>query len=157
MRAVRFGSYSIAATFAGTANLSRRKSMRRYCRLWPPPRYRAVIWPWLLRPPLPRLGSSSDFSGVDVVISAKSDTDRKRVAGVTGLNCRMPILALEYRYGVAFLERDDRLLPRRPAADVTPVALALGAHHEGAHVRHAHLEQGLHGRADLRLRRLGLH
>src|SRR5205814_854004 len=63
MRAVRFGSYSIAATLAGTPNFSRRKSMRRYCRLWPPPRYRAVIWPLLLRPPVPRRGSTSDFSG----------------------------------------------------------------------------------------------
>jgi hypothetical protein len=30
--------------------------------------------------------SSSDFSGVERVISAKSDTERKRVPGVTGLN-----------------------------------------------------------------------
>src|ERR1051326_6429269 len=135
MRAVRFGSYSIAATLAGTPNFSRRKSMRRYCRLWPPPRYRDVIWPLLLRPPVPRFRSSSDFSGVVFVISSKSDTERNRVAGVTGLNCRMPMSALEYLDRVALFERHDRLLPRRPAAHVAAVALPLGAHHQGPHVR----------------------
>src|ERR1041385_801285 len=120
MRAVRFGSYSIAATLAGTPNFSRRKSMRRYCRLWPPPRYRDVIWPLLLRPPVPRFGSSSDFSGVVFVISSKSDTERNRVAGVTGLNCRMPMSALEYLDRVALFERHDRLQspPRHGARKV---------------------------------------
>src|ERR1051325_2773391 len=157
MRAVRFGSYSIAATLAGTPNFSRRKSMRRYCRLWPPPRYRDVIWPLLLRPPVPRFGSSSDFSGVGFVISSQSDTERNRVAGVTGLNCRMPMSALEYLDRVALFERHDRLLPRRPAAHVAAVALPLGAHHQGPHVRDRHVEQRLDGRADLRLGRLRLH
>jgi hypothetical protein len=32
------------------------------------------------------IGSSSDFSGVVVVMSEKSDTERKRVPFVTGLN-----------------------------------------------------------------------
>ena len=40
MRALRFGSYSIAATFAGTPSLFRLKSTRRYRCLWPPPRWR---------------------------------------------------------------------------------------------------------------------
>src|SRR5438874_3002488 len=157
MRAVRFGSYSIAATLAGTPNFSRRKSMRRYCRLWPPPRYRAVMWPLLLRPPVPRFGSSSDFSGVVFVISPKSDTERNRVAGVTGLNCRMPMSALEHLDRVALLEGHDRLLPRRPAAHVAAIALPLGAHHQRPHVRYGHLEQRLDGRADLRLGGLCLH
>src|SRR2546425_555273 len=121
MRDVRFGSYSMPATLAGMPNFSRRKSMRRYWRLCPPPCHRLVMWPLLLRPPVRRSGSSSDFSGVVSVISAKSDTDRKRVAGVTGLNCLIPMSALEDRYGVALLEGDDRLLPRRPAADVAPI------------------------------------
>ena len=43
MRAVRFGSYSIAATFAGTPSLSRRQSMMRNRRLWPPPTCRVVM------------------------------------------------------------------------------------------------------------------
>src|SRR5919109_1942280 len=115
------------------------------------------MWPLLLRPPLPRNGSTKDFSGVPFVISSKSDTERKRVAGVTGLNCRMPMLALEHRYGVALLEDDDRLLPRRPAPHVTPIALALGAHHQRPHVGHGHLEQRLDRRADLRLGGFRLH
>ena len=45
MRQLRFGSYSMAATLAGTPSLTRLKSMRRYWRLWPPPRWRAVLRP----------------------------------------------------------------------------------------------------------------
>src|SRR3954469_21335775 len=37
MRQLRFGSYSTAATLAGTPSLMRRKSTTRYWRLWPPP------------------------------------------------------------------------------------------------------------------------
>src|SRR5438309_10015818 len=129
MRAVRFGSYSIAATLAGTANFSRRKSMRRYCRLWPPPRYRDVMWPLLLRPPVPRFGSSSDFSGVVFVISPKSDTERNRVAGVTGLNCRMPMSALEHLDRVALFEGYDSLLPCWPPAHFAIVALPRSEEH----------------------------
>ena len=44
------------------------------------------MWPWLSRPPLFLIGSSSDFSGVVRVISEKSETERKRVLLVTGLN-----------------------------------------------------------------------
>src|SRR6266536_6416110 len=96
MRDVRFGSYSIAATLAGMPNLSRRKSIRRYCRLCPPPCHRFVMWPLLLRPPVRLSGSSSDFSASPLVTSAKSETERNRVAGVIGRNCRMPISALEH-------------------------------------------------------------
>jgi hypothetical protein len=76
MRAERLGSYSIVATLAGTPRLSRLKSMMRYIRLCPPPRRRIVMWPELLRPPLRRRGSSKLFSGLSVVISAKSETVR---------------------------------------------------------------------------------
>src|SRR2546425_11604521 len=141
----------------GMPNLSRRKSMRRYCRLWPPPRYRAVMWPLLLRPPLPLSGSSSDFSGVVFVISSKSETERNRVAGVTGLNCRMPISALEHRDRITLFEHDDRLFPGWPSPDVPPVGAALGAHDHGTHVGHGDLEQRLDGRPDLRLGRVRMH
>src|SRR5882762_9855883 len=157
MRAVRFGSYSTAATFAGTANFSRRKSMRRYWRLCPPPIYRLVMCPLLLRPPVRLSGSSSDFSGSVFVMSAKSETERKRVAGVIGRNCRMPISALEHLDGVALFEGDDRLLPGRPPAGVAPVRLALGAHDQGPHARHGNLEQRLDRGLDLRLARLEMH
>src|SRR5512145_2816870 len=119
MRAVRLGSYSISATRPGIPNLFRLKSILRYCRLCPPPRCRLVRWPWLLRPPDCFLGSSSDFSGVERVISSKPETERNRVPDVIGRNCLMLISALEHGDRVAFLEGDDRLLPpgcRAPGA-----------------------------------------
>src|SRR6185503_3164871 len=151
MRAVRFGSYSTAATFAGIANFSRRKSMRRYWRLCPPLIYRLVMWPLLLRPPVRLSGSSSDFSGSVFVMSAKSETERKRVAGVIGRNCRMPISALEHLDGVALFEVDDRLLPGRPPALIAAIRTALRAHHERADGGHGDFEQRLDRRLDLRL------
>src|SRR5881394_713236 len=154
MRAVRFWSYSTDATFAGIVNFSRRKSMRRYCRLWPPLIYRLVMWPLLLRPPVRLSGSSSDFSGSVFVMSAKSETERKRVAGVIGRNCRIPISALEHLDGVALFEGDDRLLPGRPPALIAAIRAALGAHHERAHGCHRHLEQRFDRGLDLRLGRV---
>src|SRR5881296_1853747 len=150
----------MAVTRPGTPNFSRRKSMRRYCRLWPPPRYRAVMWPLLLRPPLPLSGSSSDFSGVVFVISSKSDTERNRVAGVTGLNCRIPISALEHGDRIALFEGHDRFFPRRPSARARHPQTAgapPGAHDQRPDVRHGHLEEPLDSRADLRLRGLRVH
>src|SRR4051812_46638608 len=111
MRALRFGSYSISVTFPGIPNLFRLKSILRYCRLWPPPRCRLVRWPWLFRPPVRFLGSTSDFSGVNRVTSSNPEMERKRVPGVIGRNCLMLISALEYGDRIAVLERDDRLLP----------------------------------------------
>src|SRR6266480_4998246 len=153
MRHVRLGSYSIADTFAGTPTFSRRKSMRRYWRLCPPPRHRVVMCPLLLRPPDFVSGSTSERSGSVFVTSAKSETDRKRVALVTGLNCRMPISALEDLDRVAFLQRHERFLPRAAGPRVAPVGAPLRAHHQRAHVGHRHLEQRLDRRLDLRLRR----
>src|SRR4051795_4035259 len=92
MRALRFGSYSMAATFAGTPSLFRRKSTTRYCRLWPPPRWRAVMRPYELRPPVRGLGLTSDRSGVVLVISAKSDADWKRRPAEGGLGLRVGIV-----------------------------------------------------------------
>ena len=63
MRALRFGSYSIAATLAGTPSLSRRKSTTRYFCLCPPPRWREVMRPYELRPPVRGFGLVSDRSG----------------------------------------------------------------------------------------------
>ena len=83
MRAERLGSYSMAATLAGMPTLSQRlKSMMRYKRLWPPPRKRTVIRPWLFRPPVFFRGLTRDFSGSVLVISEKSATVMKRRLGV---------------------------------------------------------------------------
>src|SRR6059036_1747686 len=87
-------------------------------------------------------------------MSPKSDTERKRVAGVTGLNWRTPISALEHLDRVPVLQDHDRLLPGRPHALIAPVGAALGAHHERADIGDGHLEQRLDRRLDLRLGRL---
>src|SRR6059036_3452444 len=96
MRHVRLGSYSIAATLAGTPNFSRRKSMRRYWRLWPPPRQRVVMWPLLFRPPDFVSGSVRERSGSVFVTFAEAQTRGERVPALTRLNCSMAISALQH-------------------------------------------------------------
>src|SRR5882672_948874 len=93
MLALRFGSYSIASTFAGTPSLSRRKSILRYCFLWPPPRCQTEISPWLLRPPERFFGSRRPFSGVSLVIWLLSRTVINRRDAVYGLKLFSPIAA----------------------------------------------------------------
>src|SRR4051794_35366750 len=91
MCAERFGSYSIAATFAGTPSLRRLKSTLRYRRLAPPPRWRAVLRPLLLRPPDFLRPSTSVFSGSDFVMTLKSAYETKRSPGLVGLGLRIGI------------------------------------------------------------------
>src|ERR1700691_4018307 len=97
MRAERFGSYSIAATFAGIPVFSRRKSTLRYFCWCPPPRCQAVTSPCEFRPPVRFCTSTSDFSGVCLVISLLSSIVRKRRDGVYGLNVFIAIIA-SYRF-----------------------------------------------------------
>ena len=85
MRADRFGSYSIAATLAGTPSLTRLKSMMRYRRLCPPPWWRVVMRPLLFRPPVFLSGSRSDFSGAFFVTPSNEETAMKRRPGLVGL------------------------------------------------------------------------
>src|SRR5205085_1110109 len=91
MYAERFGSYSICATFAGTPSLRRLKSIFRYKRLAPPPRWRDVLRPFELRPPDFLRPSVSDFSGSSRVISAKSGYVTKRRPGEVGFGLRIGI------------------------------------------------------------------
>src|SRR5918999_600602 len=90
---VRLGSYSIAATRAGIPSLRRLKSILRYSRLAPPPRWRAVLRPRALRPPLLVRPSTRDFSGSVFVISAKSGYETKRRPGEVGLGLRIGMRA----------------------------------------------------------------
>src|SRR3954469_10573215 len=87
----RFGSYSIAATFAGTPSLRRLKSIWRYRRLAPPPRWREVLRPRALRPPDFVRPSTSDFSGSSLVISEKSGYETKRRPALVGFGLRIGI------------------------------------------------------------------
>src|ERR1700722_19366009 len=106
----------MCATLAGTPSLScRRKSIRRYARLCPPPWCRTVTRPWTLRPPLLCSGRTSDFSGSLRVISEKSEPLAPRRPGVVGLYLRIPTCVS---------------LTNRSAEDVDPVALGEG--HDGA-------------------------
>src|SRR6266545_552071 len=156
MRAVRFGSYSMCATFAGTPSLSwRRKSMTRYARLWPPPWWRTVTRPWPLRPPLLCRGRTSDFSGSERVISTKSAWLAPRRPGVVGLYLRIAMSArtnlAEYVDPVAFAKRDDREIDRlaRAVAESGPLPFAWPV--ERVHVGDLDIEHLLDGDLDLRL------
>src|SRR5437763_12034609 len=92
MYAERLGSYSISATFAGTPSLRRLKSILRYRRLAPPPRWRAVLRPWALRPPDFLRPSVSDFSGEERVTSEKSGYETNRRPGDVGFGLRIGIV-----------------------------------------------------------------
>src|SRR4051794_20503732 len=165
MRAVRFGSYSMCATLAGTPSLSlRRKSIRRYARLWPPPWWRVVTLPCALRPPLLCSGRISDFSGVSRVISAKSETLEPRRPGVVGLYLRIPMgqLAPSARPGTEHVdvlalggERDDRALGVLALAVAGARALPLPGAVQRVHADDLHPEHLLHGDLDLGLVRVG--
>src|SRR6185295_1679111 len=102
MRDDRFGSYSIVDTRAGMSRLSRLKSMMRYIRLWPPPRHQDVRCPWLLRPPVLRIGSIRGLCGSCVVISSNVGTVWNRVPGDVGLSLRngIRIFAESLKYEV---------------------------------------------------------
>src|SRR4029078_7221498 len=89
MYALLLGSCSIAATLAGMPSRRRLKSTLRYRRLAPPPRWRDVLRPRAVRPPDFLRPSVSDFSGVDFVISAKSEYVTKRRPGLVGLGLRI--------------------------------------------------------------------
>src|SRR3954447_24606504 len=91
MCAERLGSYSMAATLAGTPSLRRLKSILRYRRLAPPPRWRAVLRPLLLRPPDFFRPSVRLFSGSVLVITEKSAYVENRRPGLVGLGLRMGI------------------------------------------------------------------
>src|SRR5688500_17290853 len=67
----------------------RLKSIRRYRRLAPPPRWRAVLRPLALRPPGFFRPSVRVFSGLVFVISERSGYETKRRPGLVGLGLRM--------------------------------------------------------------------
>src|ERR687889_835374 len=91
MYAERFGSYSMDATRAGTPSLVRLKSILRYSRLAPPPRWRAVLRPSALRPPDFLRPSTRVRSGSVFVISAKSGYVTNRRPGEVGFGLRIGI------------------------------------------------------------------
>src|SRR5216684_7282360 len=169
MLELRLGSYSMAATLAGTPVLSRRKSTLRYCFLWPPPRCQITISPWLFRPPERFFGSTSAFSGSCFVMWLLSTTVMNRRDAVYGLKLFSPIAAsyllnafsspivpvlqilrvLDHFF--AFSQLHVRFLPVAPVAFVLAAAAHLPHKIRCADARHLHLENLLHGFLDLRL------
>jgi hypothetical protein len=75
------------ATLPGTPSLSRLKSIMRSSRREPPPRWRTVIRPWLLRPAFRFSETVSDFSGAFFVTSSKVYPLIPRRPGDVGLYC----------------------------------------------------------------------
>src|SRR5262245_56490115 len=88
-------------------------------------------------------------------MSEKSCDDIPRRPGEVGLYFLIAILdSLEELDVVAGLERDERLLPRRPLTGEPADPLVLAAHHERADLGHRDFEQLLHRAADLDLVRV---
>src|SRR5689334_14293131 len=160
----------MCATLAGTPSLSPlRKSITRYCRLWPPPLWRVVMRPYTLRPAFFGSGRSSDFSGSLRVISAKSETLAPRRPGVVGLYLRMAIVGSRLSFPSASAAAEQRDLVAgadghdRPLGVVAPAvpgagALALALPVEGVHGDDLHLRERLLDRVlDLELAGRRLH
>src|SRR5437764_3978351 len=131
MRAERLGSYSMVATRAGTPSLSRLKSMRRYRRLCPPPRWRVVMRPWLLRPAFDLRGRRSGLCGSVVVMSSNATTEMPRRPGEVGLYLLIAIVLHrpeEIFDALPTGERHDGLLPGGRIAAACPGALFFRPH-----------------------------
>src|SRR6266404_3547468 len=101
-------------TSAATSCLRRLKSTLRYFCLCPPPMWRAVIRPLLLRPPDLFFTSTKLLCGVHFVSSSKAGSDLKRCGGVSGRKLLSAILN-EVDL-LAFLQCHDRFLPVRLAS-----------------------------------------
>src|SRR5690606_35478806 len=108
---------------------------------------RAVIRPWTFRPPFLGSGRTSDFSGSERVISAKSAAVAPRPPGVVGLYLRLAMSYIPSAHRAAEgLDPDPvgelDLRPLRPPA-LSPAgtgALALALPVAGVHRRHPHVE-----------------
>src|SRR6218665_1606283 len=132
--------------------------MTRYARLCPPPWWRVVMRPVELRPPVLWRGRTSDFSGVERVISTKSATLEPRRPGVVGLYLRIPMSSQSFSadratedVDRALAEGDDRTLRVLAAAgaETGPTGLALPV--RGVDRVHLDAEDLLDGNLDLGL------
>src|SRR6201996_9723462 len=124
--------------------------------------------PCALRPPRPCSGRTKDFSGVERVISAKSETLAPRRPGVVGLYLRIPMSVKSlYPRLRRCSEQVDRLAAGRQRHDCTlgvpalavsgpgPLALALAV--RGIHRHHLDRKDLLDRDLDLRLVRIGMY
>src|SRR5258708_38333634 len=93
----------MAATLPGMGILLPLKSTIGYCFLWPPPWWRTVIEPLLLRPAFLSSFTISAFSGfLPLVTSSKEETLMKRRPGLVGLYFLTAISRCSSRRGGRF-------------------------------------------------------
>src|SRR5580692_12356193 len=142
---LRLGSYSRRCTSPDMSRLARLKStVRRRC-LWPPPRRRTVMRPWLLRPAFSRLPSVSALIGLPFHSSRRSTMISWRWPGVVGLKVLSAIRSDPCRH-VDLLplgEGDDRFLVVGTLAELAAKALGLALDADGVDGRDLDLEQPL--------------
>src|SRR3954471_18187518 len=153
MNADRLGSYSIRSTVAGTSQVRRLKSMKRYFCLWPPAMPREVTWPLLLRLPVLRLPSTSALTGLPFQSDDLSTRTRPRCDGVVGLYC-LSAIASDPAGDVdrlAIGQGHDSLFDVRARVGAALPALGLALDVHRVHARHRDVEQSLDRRLDLRL------
>src|SRR5690349_5801103 len=121
--------------------------------------------PVLLRPPVFDSGLSSDFSGVERVISTKSATDEPRRPGVVGLYLRIPMWFQSFSsisgartedVDRALAEGDDRTLGVLALAEAESGATGLALTVQGVDLVDLDVEDLLDGDLDLRLVRTGV-
>src|SRR3954465_7665795 len=123
--------------------------------------WRVVMRPALLRPPVFDRGRTSDFSGVERVISTKSATDEPRRPGVVGLYLRIPMFVCPYPSSIsgartedvdrALAEGDDRTLGVLALAEAESGATGLALTVQGVDLVDLDVEDLLDGDLDLRL------
>src|SRR5690606_30405058 len=156
MNAVRFGSYSIRSTVAGSSRRARLKSTSRSARLWPPPRKRTVMRPLLLRAPVLLLPVVRPLTGLPFQMPERSTRTSWRRPGVTGLYVLSAMIVSRPASesggdvdGVALGEGHDGLLhvAARTGAATEVFRLALGD--QGIHALHLHIEELFDGVLDL--------
>src|SRR3954462_14124603 len=155
MNADRLGSYSIRSTVAGTSQVRRLKSMKRYFCLWPPAMPREVTRPLLLRPPVLRLPSVSALTGLPFQSVDLSTRISPRCDEVTGLYCLSAMDRASDTGGdvdrLALGQRHDRFLDVRARVGAALPALGLALLGERVDAGHIDPEQRLDRSLDLRL------
>ena len=143
MRAVRFGSYSIAEDRRRHAGLVALEVDHAIALLVTAARKREVMRPWLLRPTFCDLVLEQALLGLalrdlaEVLRGHATTTRRGWLVKPNGHG----LDALEELDVVAGLQRDERLLPRRTLTGEPTNALHLAAHDERADVGDGDLEQ----------------
>ena len=144
MRAERFGSYSIPITSAATPRLRRLKSTLRYFCLWPPPMWRDVSRPMLLRPPVLFFGSNKRFLGLvlrDFIESRERLEPQRRSKWAKIFKCHNRS-SLDEIDLLAFFQRHDRFFPMRPASEIgAAFPLLFPGVIAGVHIDHLLLKQ----------------